>query len=101
MLAHPVQRCYGARVRRTPPGMPFTAPLAQQPKRTTLFGVPNPCGPIAQRSELPAHNRLVAGSNPAGPTFGPVFFSNAMSLDMFAGPVDATPTSMGFVRFSP
>lgn len=25
-------------------------------------------GPIAQRSELPAHNRSVAGSNPAGPT---------------------------------
>lgn len=24
-------------------------------------------GPIAQWLELPAHNRLVAGSNPAGP----------------------------------
>lgn len=25
-------------------------------------------GPLAQRSELPAHNRLVVGSNPTGPT---------------------------------
>ena len=25
-------------------------------------------GPIAQRSEPPAHNRLVPGSNPGGPT---------------------------------
>ena len=25
-------------------------------------------GPVAQRLELAAHNRLVAGSNPAGPT---------------------------------
>src|SRR3954470_12639987 len=24
-------------------------------------------GPLAQRSELPAHNRLVPGSNPGGP----------------------------------
>ena len=30
---------------------------------------PNPpCGPIAQLVELPAHNRLVPGSNPGGPT---------------------------------
>ena len=28
-------------------------------------------GPIAQRSELAAHNRLVPGSNPGGPTRGP------------------------------
>jgi hypothetical protein len=26
-------------------------------------------GPVAQRSERAAHNRQVAGSNPAGPTF--------------------------------
>ena len=30
------------------------------------------CGPIAQWLERPAHNRLVAGSNPAGPTDSPI-----------------------------
>ena len=31
-----------------------------------------PCGPIAQLVELPAHNRLVPGSSPGGPTIFPV-----------------------------
>src|SRR5678815_1575374 len=37
-----------------------------------LYGGPPPpsglCGPLAQRLERPAHNRLVPGSNPGGPT---------------------------------
>ena len=32
---------------------------------------PYKAGPIAQRSELAAHNRLVPGSNPGGPTLDP------------------------------
>ena len=29
-------------------------------------------GPVAQRSEPPAHNRVVPGSNPGGPTTRPI-----------------------------
>ncbi len=32
------------------------------------FSILHSCGPLAQRSEPPAHNRLVPGSNPGGPT---------------------------------
>ena len=39
-----------------------------QPERDPLEGMQN--GPVAQRLELAAHNGLVAGSNPAGPTSG-------------------------------
>src|SRR6185503_8778740 len=39
--------------------------------RTSAFELGRylPDGPLAQRLELPAHNRLVPGSNPGGPTF--------------------------------
>ena len=46
----------------------------QQLIRIQIVNVPDsgyldaPVGPIAQRSEQATHNRLVAGSNPAGPT---------------------------------
>jgi hypothetical protein len=33
-----------------------------------FFAKTDPLGPVAQWSELTAHNRLVAGSSPAGPT---------------------------------
>src|SRR6266853_5488415 len=36
-------------------------------------------GPVAQRSELAAHNRLVGGSNPPGPTT-----MNQIDLNAFA-----------------
>ena len=47
-------------------------------------------GPIAQRSEPPAHNRSVPGSNPGGPTN----FSCAVKLH-FALPLKA-PVKRGF-----
>jgi hypothetical protein len=37
-------------------------------RHQALRAVPLPWGPIAQRSEPPAHNRLDPGSNPGGPT---------------------------------
>lgn len=36
-------------------------------------GIPSATGPIAQRLELPAHNRMVLGSNPSGPTGGSMY----------------------------
>ena len=33
-------------------------------------------GPVAQRLELTAHNRLVPGSSPGGPTTKPMFLFN-------------------------
>src|SRR6187431_2326336 len=40
-------------------------------------------GPLAQRLELPAHNRLVPGSNPGGPT------NLRQTLAALAAPVQA------------
>ena len=46
-----------------------TALGAQCRFRSSLYtAFPYKAGPIAQRSELAAHNRLVPGSNPGGPT---------------------------------
>ncbi len=38
-------------------------------------------GPLAQWLEQPAHNRMVPGSNPGGPTFKIVFFSMPYRLN--------------------
>ncbi len=43
-------------------------------------------GPIAQRLELPAHNRLVGGSNPSGPTNSGAVVGGAMGGAVFAQP---------------
>ena len=42
-------------------------------------------GPIAQLEELPAHNRLVPGSSPGGPTIG--FIENKSLVLWFIGKV--------------
>ena len=48
-------------------GMPARDGLCLTRNRLLLI-IAADAGPIAQRLELPAHNRSVAGSNPAGPT---------------------------------
>ena len=37
-------------------------------------------GTVVQRSERAAHNRVVAGSNPAGPTIPPFFAATSIAL---------------------
>ncbi len=40
------------------------------------------CGPIAQLVELPAHNRMVGGSTPSGPTIFS-FFATGGSIPYY------------------
>ena len=67
-----VEHVCGRTARRTQHyrGADIVADIVPVPTRCYRRSADAPVGPVVQWSELAAHNRLVAGSSPAGPTTG-------------------------------